>query len=76
MDAKTFSPAAAAAAQPKRKRGPFAIYRRTIGLLGNEKKLAAWMVAANVALAGAAFAEPVLFGQIIDRLTKGGACIM
>ncbi|WP_309390946.1 glucan ABC transporter ATP-binding protein/ permease [Chelatococcus sambhunathii] len=75
VDAKPLSPVETQAA-PKRRRGTFVVYRRTIALLGNEKKLAAGMVAANVALAGAAFAEPVLFGQIIDRLTKGGAGIM
>lgn len=51
----------------------FATYRRTIGLLGNERRLAAILVAGNVALAAAAFAEPVLFGRIIDRLTGGDA---
>ncbi|PZQ19193.1 MAG: glucan ABC transporter ATP-binding protein/ permease [Ancylobacter novellus] len=65
------------ASSPARKprRGPFAIYRRTIALLGEERRLAAWLVAGNVALAGATFAEPVLFGAIIDRLTRGGEAI-
>ncbi len=50
-------------------RGPLATYRRTIGLLGPERPLAAWLAIGNVGLAVAAFAEPVLFGRIIDRLT-------
>jgi glucan exporter ATP-binding protein len=56
-------------------RGVFATYARTIALLGDEKRLAAWLVAGNVALAFAAFAEPVLFGRIVDPLTRGGAGI-
>ena len=52
------------------------IYARTISLLGDERRLAAWLVAGNVALAVAAFAEPVLFGWIVDRLTKGGDGIL
>ncbi|MFD1333229.1 glucan ABC transporter ATP-binding protein/ permease [Methylopila musalis] len=51
--------------------GLFATYRRAIGLLGPEKPLAAALVAGNVALALAAFAEPVLFGRIVDALTRG-----
>jgi len=58
--------------EPARARSVLTIYRRTWGLLGGERRLAAWLAAGNVALAVAAFAEPVLFGRIIDRLTKGG----
>lgn len=82
MDARTPEPATPpkpqpiADAAPPRRRGVVAIYRRTVALLGNEKRLAAVMVAGNVALAAAAFAEPVLFGKIIDRLTRGGAGIL
>jgi len=46
------------------------LYGRVLGLLGNEIGLG-WLLAfANVALAIAQFAEPVLFGRIIDALTK------
>jgi glucan exporter ATP-binding protein len=60
----------ASATQARRRLNAFTVYRRTIALLGHERRLAAWLVAGNVALAGAAFAEPVLFGAIIDRLTR------
>ncbi len=46
------------------------LYARVLGLLGSEARLG-WLLAfANVALAIAQFAEPVLFGRIIDALTK------
>ena len=48
------------------------IYRRTLTLLGGERRLAGALALGNVALAIAAFAEPVLFGAIIDRLNRGG----
>ena len=49
--------------------GMIALYGRVLGLLGPDRRLA-WMLAfANVALAGAQFAEPILFGRIIDALT-------
>lgn len=52
------------------------LYHRTLKLLGSEARLG-WMLAlANVLLAAAQFAEPVLFGRIIDALAgalaKGG----
>jgi ATP-binding cassette subfamily B protein len=44
------------------------LYGRVLALLGPEAKLG-WLLAfANVALAAAQFAEPVLFGRIIDAL--------
>lgn len=46
------------------------IYVRVLAMLGSEKRLAILLVLANLALAVAAFAEPVLFGRIIDTLTK------
>ena len=53
------------------------LYARVLGRLGSEKWLAAALVAANVALAVSQFAEPMLFGRIIDQLTRslqpGGA---
>jgi ATP-binding cassette, subfamily B, beta-glucan exporter len=49
------------------------IYVRALGLLGREIKLAAFLALANFALAAAQFAEPVLFGRIIDRLNIGDA---
>jgi glucan exporter ATP-binding protein len=47
----------------------FRLYIRTLALLGSEKKLAILLVFANIFLAAASFAEPVLFGWIIDLLT-------
>ncbi|WP_034991004.1 glucan ABC transporter ATP-binding protein/ permease [Beijerinckia mobilis] len=44
-------------------------YWRVLQFLGGEKKLAILLAIANLALAAAQFAEPVLFGRIIDRLT-------
>jgi hypothetical protein len=45
------------------------LYARVLGLLGPQVSLG-WMLAvANVALAIALFAEPVLFGRIIDTLS-------
>jgi len=51
------------------------IYGRVLSLLGSEARLGWLLAGANVALAAAQFAEPVLFGRIIDALvgaqTKG-----
>ena len=46
------------------------IYIRVLDLLGKEKRLAWFLAVANLLLACAQFAEPVLFGRIIDVLTK------
>ncbi|MCI4678541.1 glucan ABC transporter ATP-binding protein/ permease [Rhodoblastus acidophilus] len=45
------------------------IYGRVLAQLAPERRLAILLVFANLALAGAQFVEPVLFGRIIDRLT-------
>ena len=52
------------------------LYARVLRLLGDESRLG-WMLAiANVSLAAAQFAEPVLFGRIVDTLagaqSRGG----
>ena len=44
------------------------LYARVLGLLGPQIGLGWMLAAANVALAIALFAEPVLFGRIIDTL--------
>jgi len=44
------------------------LYLRVLNLLGSETRLGWFLAAANVALAAAQFAEPVLFGRIIDAL--------
>ncbi len=48
----------------------FRIYTKVLGALRDEKLLVITLVIANLALACAQFAEPVLFGRIIDRLTR------
>jgi len=46
------------------------LYSRVLALLGTEARLG-WMLAlANVLLAAAQFAEPILFGRIIDALAS------
>ena len=49
------------------------LYSRVLGLLGPEARLGWLLAVANVALAAAQFAEPVLFGRIIDALVKAQA---
>ncbi|WP_349370962.1 glucan ABC transporter ATP-binding protein/ permease [Salinarimonas sp.] len=46
------------------------IYLRAVAAIGPERRLAAMLVAGNVALAFATFAEPVLFGLVIDALAR------
>jgi ATP-binding cassette subfamily B protein len=46
------------------------IYLRVLTQLGPEKRLGIMLALANLMLAVAAFAEPVLFGRIIDVLTR------
>jgi ATP-binding cassette, subfamily B, beta-glucan exporter len=51
----------------------FRLYLRVLDLLGPEARLG-WLLAfANVALAGSQFAEPVLFGRIVDALSSAQA---
>ena len=45
------------------------LYARVLSLLGSEGRLAWFLALANLALAIAQFAEPVLLGRIIDTLT-------
>lgn len=49
------------------------IYSRVLTLLGPEARLGWLLAGANVALAAAQFAEPVLFGRIIDNLVRAQA---
>lgn len=46
------------------------LYARVLGQLGSEWRVALALAFANLALAGAQFAEPVLFGRIIDKLAQ------
>ena len=47
----------------------FRLYARVLELLGKEARLGWILAAANLLLAGAQFAEPVLFGRIVDVLS-------
>ncbi len=49
------------------------LYLRVLSLLGSDRRLGWYLALANVALAMALFAEPVLFGKVIDQLTKSDA---
>ena len=49
------------------------LYARVLGQLGAEKRLAIILVLANLALAASQFAEPILFGRIIDTLSNAQA---
>ena len=49
------------------------LYARVLGQLGAEKRLAIILVLANLALAASQFAEPILFGRIIDALSNAQA---
>jgi ATP-binding cassette subfamily B protein len=49
------------------------LYVRVLGLLGPERKLGWILAAGNLALAAAQFAEPVLFGRVIDTLAGAQA---
>jgi len=51
----------------------FQVYARVLSLLGPEKRLAWFLAGGNVALAAAQFAEPILFGRIIDTLSRSQA---
>ncbi|HYN39520.1 MAG TPA: ABC transporter transmembrane domain-containing protein, partial [Rhodospirillales bacterium] len=47
------------------------IYGRVLGLLRPERSLAIVLAVANVLVAALAYAEPVLFGKIVDVLARG-----
>jgi ATP-binding cassette, subfamily B, beta-glucan exporter len=49
------------------------LYLRVLGVLHREARLAWILAVANLALAAAQFAEPVLFGRVIDALTGASA---
>ncbi len=47
------------------------IYKRSLALLSGEKALAVSLALAGVVIAAIQLAEPVLFGRIVDALSKG-----
>jgi ATP-binding cassette, subfamily B, beta-glucan exporter len=48
----------------------FRLYLRVLGELGPDKRIGIMLALANLLLAVAAFAEPMIFGQLIDSLAK------
>src|SRR3974390_2190778 len=50
----------------------FRLYTRVLELLGKEARLGLVLAIANLILAAAQFAEPVLFGRIVDVLSSNG----
>lgn len=46
------------------------IYKRTFDALGRERRVALGLLFANLLLAAAQFAEPLLFGRVIDALSQ------
>ncbi|HQT64358.1 MAG: cyclic beta-1,2-glucan ABC transporter [Acidocella sp. 20-57-95] len=50
-----------------------AVYGRVLGLLKPDKYIAAGLVIANFFVVGLQFAEPVLFGRVINLLTQSDA---
>src|SRR5689334_1538608 len=51
----------------------FSLYARVLELLGKEARLGLILAIANLLLATAQFAEPVLFGRIVDVLSGKAA---
>ena len=48
----------------------FKLYTRVLGQLGPDRKVAVGLALANVVMAALQFLEPVLFGRVIDVLTR------
>ena len=46
------------------------LYARVLSMLGSERRLAVMLALANIVVAMAQFAEPILFGRMVDVLTK------
>lgn len=46
------------------------LYGRVLGLLGADKRTGWWLAAGNLLLVCAVFAEPILFGKVIDVLIR------
>jgi hypothetical protein len=50
--------------------GIFHLYTRALDLLGSDRRLGWALACANLTLACALFAEPILFGRVIDALSR------
>ena len=51
----------------------FQVYRRALSLLAAERALTIWVAVSGVAVAIVQLAEPVLFGRVVNALSRGGA---
>jgi ATP-binding cassette subfamily B protein len=47
------------------------VYRRALSLLAAERGLTIWVALSGVAVAAVQLAEPVLFGRVVDALSRG-----
>jgi ATP-binding cassette subfamily B protein len=50
---------------------PFQVYARAIAMLAPERSVVVLLVVGSLAVAGVQLAEPVLFGRVVDSLSKG-----
>uniref|UniRef100_UPI00260053BD glucan ABC transporter ATP-binding protein/ permease n=1 Tax=uncultured Hyphomicrobium sp. TaxID=194373 RepID=UPI00260053BD len=53
--------------------GLVSLYTRALGMLSAERGLAALLAVASVAIGVVQLAEPILFGRVVDALSKGEA---
>ena len=49
------------------------LYRRALGMLAAERSLAVLLAVASVAISLVQLAEPILFGRVVDTLSRGDA---
>jgi glucan exporter ATP-binding protein len=47
------------------------VYRRALALLAAERALTVWVALSGIAVAAVQLAEPVLFGRVVDALSRG-----
>ena len=47
------------------------VYRRALSLLAVERGLTIWVALSGIAVAAVQLAEPVLFGRVVDALSRG-----
>jgi ATP-binding cassette, subfamily B, beta-glucan exporter len=47
------------------------VYRRALALLAAERTLTLWVALSGIAVAAVQLAEPVLFGRVVDALSRG-----
>jgi glucan exporter ATP-binding protein len=47
------------------------VYRRALALLAAERALTVWVAVSGIAVAAVQLAEPILFGRVVDALSRG-----